>query len=652
MTIASLLDTLSFPGALKALTKAEHEQLAREIRQRLLEIGNVCGGHLASNLGVVELTLALHAVMDSPKDKIIWDTSHQTYVHKMLTGRLHEMFTIRQDRGLSGFAKIHESPHDSFGAGHASTALSAALGFAAARELNKEDFSVVAVLGDASLSGGMAFEALNNVSKLKSNFICVLNDNDMSISRPVGNMAEYITRIRTSTSYQQVKHKFERVFENIPKIGVPLKRKIERTVERLRNIVLDFKVGVIFEEFGFKYLGPIDGHNISLVMAALKFAKNYKGPIMIHIITVKGKGHSPAEEDPIQYHGVSPKKPSSLASDIPARAPLKTYSAIFGESVIELAQKNTKVVVVTPAMKEGSGLVTYANLFPDRFFDVGIAEEHAVTFAAGLARGGMIPILAIYSTFLQRGYDQLIHDVCLQQLPVIFGIDRAGLVGEDGPTHHGVFDLAYLLPIPHLSILAPKDGHELKDMMKWAIQQPQAVAIRYPRGNVPDSFRIQAPIEKGKPEVISQFPDKEGRFQIVIIAVGAMVTFAYEAISLLSQEGMYCVLVNLRFIKPLDMETLSSLLKKSDSVLVVEEGMGIGGVFHYIASKARSDKTVLCSWHHLAIPDEFADHGKMNTLREKYGLTPNGIYLNAKSIIEEKIHFSPETLALSKKGAL
>ena len=384
-------------------------------------------------------------------------------------------------KGLSGFAKIAESDHDTFGAGHASTSLSAAIGLAQARNANNESHNVICVLGDGGLSGGMAYEALNNIKELNGNFICILNDNDMSISPPVGAMANYITSIRTTPIYDTAKDKFERIINRIPKFGTPLKRRIEKTVERFRSTLLDINTGVLFEEFGFKYLGPIDGHNLTAVMAALRYAKTYDGPIMLHMNTTKGKGMQVAEQNPVKYHGVS--KQSDPNKPQPAKR--ATYTQCFGSEIIEIAKQNSTVHVITPAMREGSGLVEYEQQFPDRYYDVGIAEEHAVTFAAGLSRGGVMPVLAIYSTFLQRGFDQVIHDVCLQKLPMVFALDRAGLVGADGPTHHGVFDYSYLLLIPNMVVCAPKDGTELKQMLSWATSEDKIVSIRYPRGEVP-----------------------------------------------------------------------------------------------------------------------------------------------------------------------
>ncbi len=617
-----MLDTLQLPQDLKSLSQHDLETLAAEIRQKLLQIGEACGGHLASNLGVVELTLALHAVLDSPHDRFVWDTSHQCYVHKMLTGRLEKMFTIRQWGGLSGFAKIAESEHDQFGAGHASTALSAALGMAHARDLQGQNNTVVAIIGDASLSGGMAFEALNNSGKIKSNFICILNDNDMSISRPIGNMADYMTRLRTSHGYNAAKEKFERVLDRIPKIGAPLRHRIERVVERFRDMVIDVKFGVLFEEFGYRYLGPIDGHNIPLLMAAIRYAKSYQGPIMLHIHTVKGKGHQPAEADPISYHGVAPKKKSP-----PPPTPAKTYTQVFGEEVMALAKENPSVVVITPAMKEGSGLVEYAATYPDRFFDVGIAEEHAVTFAAGLARAGIRPILSIYSTFLQRGFDQVIHDVCLQHLPVVFCLDRSGIVGEDGPTHHGVFDFSYLLPIPHLSILAPKDGDELRAMMQWAVLQPEAVSIRFPKGSAQgcEQYAFSSPIVSGKAEIVADFSKGASETDLTFIAVGAMVETAVQvAQDLFSKDGLTSTVINLRFLKPLDTDLLQTQIASAKHVFVLEEGAAIGGVFGYLLESLSLSKN-LDQFTHIAIPDRFLDHGKIDQIKHDIGLTQDKI---------------------------
>ncbi len=619
----NLLDNLNLPTDLKDLSHNELIQLADELRARLVNITDSVGGHLASNLGVVEITLALHTIFQSPKDKFLWDTSHQTYIHKMLTGRLNEMYTIKQYNGLSGFAKITESDHDIFGAGHASTSLSAALGIAQARNARNEDHSVVCILGDGGLSGGMAYEALNNVKELKGNFICILNDNDMSISPPVGAMANYITSMRTNPLYDQVKDKFQRILNRIPKFGTPMKRRIEKTVERMRSTILDVKQGVLFEEFGFKYLGPIDGHNLTAVMATLRYAKKYNGPIMLHMITTKGKGMQVAEENPVKYHGVS-KKPTNTATKKEKRP---TYTQCFGTEIIKLAKENPTIHVITPAMREGSGLVEYEQEFPDRFYDVGIAEEHAVTFAAGLSKGGVKPVLAIYSTFLQRGFDQMIHDVCLQKLSMVLAIDRAGLVGADGPTHHGVFDYSYLLLIPNMVICAPKDGTELKQMLAWATKEDKIVSIRYPRGEVPiEDGEKTSPIEFGKSQFMTETFDHP---DCLILATGNFVWPTTKlGINLTENHNIKTTVVNLRFIKPFD-EALIPLIKNSKRVVVIEDGSQIGGVFHYILNQCNHLNKPLKEWLSFAIPDKFIDHGTVQELHEEINLLP--------SQIEEKI---------------
>lgn len=613
---------LDLPKDIKNFSIEQLEELAAEIRKVLIQIGDECGGHLASNLGVVELTIALHVVLDSPKDKIVWDVAHQSYVHKILTGRLNRIFTIRQFGGLSGFTKIKESEHDAFGAGHASTSISAGLGLAHARDLLRENHTVAAVFGDGSLSGGMAFEALNNVNKLKSSFICILNDNDMSISKPIGNMSNYITSLRTSFLYNNAKKKVEKLFESIPRIGVPLKRKIEKIVDRLRNTVLDFKFGVLFEEFGFLYLGPIDGHNIPILMAALRYAKYYQGPIMLHVITKKGKGFLPAEEDPTKYHGINPMKNDKSKERL-------TFTEVFGEEILQLAKKDPKIVVITPAMIEGSGLNQFSQELPGQLFDVGIAEEHAVTFAAGLARGGLKPVVSMYSTFLQRGYDQIIHDVCLQELPVIFAIDRAGLVGEDGPTHHGVFDVNFLLSIPNLMILAPKDEFELRSMINWAYANltNKAIAIRYQRGLVPDTTKFtEQEVISFKAEVLGEFTkDNNAKLDYLFVAYGPLALTAYDAAAeLFSKHNKASAVLNLRFIKPFDVDTIKSYLKRAKKVVVLEETVGIGSFYAYLLQSLDQEQG-LPDFMQIALPDEFIEHGKKELLLDKYNLAKEKI---------------------------
>ncbi len=612
--MTQILDQFEYPDKLKELSLEELNQLAEEIRVRLLEIGNQCGGHLASNLGVVELTIALHTIFSSPTDKLIWDTSHQCYVHKLLTGRRDQMFTIRQDNGLSGFANINESDHDIFGAGHASTALSAALGLAHARDILNRKNHVISIIGDASLSGGMAYEALNNIKHLKSPFICILNDNNMSISKPVGNMADYITKVRTSSTYNQIKENCEKLLDSIPLVGPSLFQIMEKIVDRSRDVVLNLNNNVIFEEFGLRYIGPIDGHNIPLLIALLNYSKQSKEPVMLHIVTQKGKGHEPAEDNPIKYHGVKPNSPKKTTKK------KQTFTEVFGKKVIDLATRHPNLVVITPAMTEGSGLKEYQAQFPDRFFDVGIAEEHSVTFAAGLARDGIIPILSIYSTFLQRGYDQIIHDVCLQNLPVIFTLDRAGLVGEDGPTHHGVFDYNYFLPIPNMIITAPKDGNELEQLLDAAMSWNAPTSIRFPKSSAESDHPLNnTPIELGKAEVLHQ-SSKEP--DIVLVAAGHLAENAYSAALELEKKNVHVTVINLRFIKPFDKELLEKYFKCAKKIVIVEEGMGIGGISPYLLSEFPQYGS---KWSNIALPDHFQTHGTLATLRAEYQLDTNGI---------------------------
>ena len=625
----TLLETLNLPADLQQLSQIELEQLAIEIRTHLLEIGDACGGHLASNLGVVELTLVLHTLFNTPKDKFVWDTSHQTYVHKMLTGRLHQMLSVRKKDGLSGFANIFESEHDAFGAGHASTSLSAGLGMAQARDLKGESFKVVSIFGDSALSGGMAFEALNNLEALKSNYICILNDNDMSISEPVGAMADYMTKVRTAPIYNHARKTFFKMMETIPKVGGPLTRRVEKALDRMREFILDTKFGTLFEEFGVKYIGPLDGHNIPLLMLVLNYAKSYQGPIMVHIITQKGKGYDKAEANPIKYHGVSPKKTATLVQN---QVSAISYQQRFAKTLENICEKNKDVVAITPAMKGGSGLSNFAQQFPKQFFDVGIAEEHAVTFAAGMARCGIRPVLAIYSTFLQRGYDQLLHDVCLQKLPVVFALDRAGLVGQDGATHQGLFDISYMLPIPNLTILAPQDGWELEDMLHWAIKQDGPVSIRYPKETEPATAKTDlVPISNQRHVITYEEKSKKGPI-LLVIAIGPCALAAKEAAAEFPDNNI--IVINARFIKPLDKDFLLPCFKISDAVLVIEEGQAIGGLFSYLQQHFLGCLPSPLKWHQIAVPDVFIEHATIPEQRADLGLNKAGIQKKIAQIFQ------------------
>lgn len=622
----SILEKISEPNQLKKLTKAELEDLAKEIRQILVKTVSATGGHLASSLGVVELTLALLAILEVPRDKIIWDVGHQCYSHKILTGRLDRISTIRKFEGISGFPRVSESEHDAFSVGHASTALSAALGMAKARDLKKENFEVVAVLGDGSLSGGLTFEALNNIGSLKTKVTVILNDNGMSISPATGAISKYITQIRTSRLYNNVRTNTERLFSKIPKIGQPLYKRIEYLVDRSKHLLVDLKFGVIFEEFGFKYLGPIDGHNIPLLMGAIRFAKSQKEPVIIHILTKKGKGYGPAEGDPTRFHGIGAFFVKTGESK---KEKVTTYTEVFADTLVELAQKNKKIVAITAAMSEGTGLVNFAAKFPGRFFDVGIAEEHAVTFAAGLANQGLIPFVAIYSTFLQRAYDQLIHDVCLDNYPVIFCLDRSGLVGPDGPTHHGLFDLCYLRSIPNLTVMAPKDGNELRAMMNLALEIKGPVAIRYPKAKIPDEIKNGISLFKlGEAEVVYQSEQIEkapAEKRIAIVAIGSMVYPSVAGARILEENGRAkCVVVNARFLKPLDEKLLLDLASNFGQIFTVEEGVLAGG-FGTGILEFYSSQNLCPNIKCLGLPDEFITQGENSVLLEKYGLAPEGI---------------------------
>ncbi len=617
-----LLEKLSLPYDLKKLSCTELEKLASEIRETIINVVSKNGGHLASNLGVVELAIALHTVFDSPKDKIIWDVGHQTYAHKILTGRLKQFHTIRQYNGLSGYPMPEESEHDLFITGHACTSLSSALGLAKARDLKKENYKVVAVIGDGSLSGGVSLEAVNNAMSLKTNLTVVLNDNEMSISKNVGGLAEYFSNLRMNPLYNSTKERIEKMLKRIPKFGFPLFNLAEKLKNRLKNFIINFQTEVIVEELGFQYLGPIDGHNITLLMSALSFAKEAKRPILVHVVTKKGKGYKFSEQNPTKYHGVFPFDINT--GDFVANGQL-TYSDVFGKSLIDLALKNEKIVAVTAAMLDGTGLEEFAKKFPDRFFDVGIAEEHAVVFAAGLAKAGLKPFVAIYSTFLQRSYDEIFHDVCLQNLPVVFCLDRAGIVGDDGPTHNGVFDLSYLRHFPNIVVMAPKDETELYSMLCFALDQKTPVAIRYPRSKILSAnWKNNAEsISLGKGELVYE-PQKGKGNNILIIAIGSMVIPSIEAAKKIEEKGFAPKVINARFVKPLDFELILSSAKDAKLVVTVEENCLQGG-FGSAVLELFEENNILVPVRRIGIPDKFIEHGKRDFILDKYGLSSDKI---------------------------
>lgn len=614
--LEEILTMIDGPNDVKKLSLTQLEKLAGEIRGLLIHTVSQNGGHLAPNLGVVELTIALHRVYNSPTDKIIWDVGHQAYVHKILTGRRKEFPTLRRLDGISGFPKRCESPHDAFGTGHSSTSISSALGVALARDLNREKYNVLAVIGDGSLTGGQAYEALNHAGHVGTNLTVILNDNEMSIAKNVGAMAEYLAKMRTDPAYFKVKHDIEYLLKRIPAIGESVARTVERVKDSLKYLVVP---GVIFEELGFTYLGPIDGHNITSLTEVLQTAKSLQGPVLVHVVTCKGKGYGPAERNAGKFHGVNPF--CIETGEVISNGTKPTYTGVFGDTLIRLAEENRDVVGITAAMAEGTGLRKFAGKFPERFFDVGIAEPHALTLAAGLAAQGKRPVVAIYSTFGQRGYDQILHDICLQNLPVTLAFDRAGVVGDDGPTHHGVFDLSYLRHIPNLTVMAPKDENELRHMLATAIAGDGPAAIRYPRGSglgvsMEEPLR---PLPIGKAEELA--PGQNA----VLIGIGAMVDPCMEASALLAAKGIKAGVVNARFIKPLDEEMLRKLAREIGVIVTVEDNVLAGGFGSAVLEFINNQNMHWVKVLRIGFPDKFIEHGPRNELLARYGMTAEGI---------------------------
>lgn len=631
--MAEILSRINSPADLKSLSLEELEQLAEEIRAELVNTVTKTGGHLASSLGVVELTIALHRVFDSPRDKIIWDVGHQSYAHKLLTGRRARFDTLRQHRGISGFPDPNESPHDVFGTGHASTSISAALGMAVARDLAGDNYHVVAVIGDGSLTGGMAFEALNHGGHLKARFIVILNDNAMAISPNVGALSQTLNKLTLDPRYYRAKKEAGRFIPLLPggKTFWSFLRRLKRGV---KGVVLPT---TIWDSLGFKYVGPIDGHNIAELEEELIKARDYSAePVFVHVVTTKGKGYEPAEEDSIKFHGVSGK--NSVRNGIPS------YSEIFARTLLRLFQENERLVAISAAMTEGTGLSLVAQKFPRRVFDVGICEQHAVTFAAGLATQGFIPIVAIYSTFLQRAFDQIIHDVCIQNLPVVFALDRAGIVGEDGKTHQGTLDLSYLSCIPNLVVAAPRDENELGHLLYTAVRAGCPVAIRYPRGSglgvpIEEKFR-ELPIGKG--EVLKTGDD------LTIIAIGCAVAPSLEAAWLLNKRGIDATIVNARFAKPLDSELIMETVSRTKRLVTVEENVLAGGFGSAVLSLLSSIAGIRAL--RIGIPDEFVEHGSQETLRAHYCLDAEGIAQRILSFFYPELARAPHpTKAITKE---
>ena len=615
-----ILEQIKGPEDLKKLTSEELSQLAEEIRAFLIEKISHTGGHLASNLGVVELTIALFRTFDLPEDKIIWDVGHQSYTHKILSGRRMEFDELRQYGGLSGFPKRKESPYDSFDTGHSSTSISAGLGIAQGRDILGEDYKVVSVIGDGALTGGMAYEALNNAARMKKNFIIILNDNKMSISENVGGMSRYLGGLRTGAGYNDLKKNVADTLERIPVVGGRMIDKIKRTKNSIKQL---FIPGMLFENMGITYLGPVDGHNIPALCKVLKEAKKMDHAVLIHVLTKKGKGYEPAEKNPAHFHGVSP-------FDIKTGKPLAekkypTYTDVFSKKLCQLGETHPELVAVTAAMPDGTGVAAFGKKFPDRFFDVGIAEAHAVTSAAGMAAAGLRPVVAVYSSFLQRGYDQILHDVCIQNLPVLFAVDRAGLVGSDGETHQGIFDYSYLTSIPNMSVAAPKNLWELRAMLDFAMDYKAPFAIRYPRGTAYRGLKeFMQPIAYGKGEIIYEEEN------IALLAVGSMVSTGEHVRAKLKEEGVSCTLANARFVKPFDKELVDRLAKNHRLIVTMEENVLQGGfglpVTAYIHEHYPQVKVM-----NIALPDAYVEHGNVSVLRKGLGIDSDSIIQRLKA---------------------
>ncbi|NLM09342.1 MAG: 1-deoxy-D-xylulose-5-phosphate synthase [Clostridiaceae bacterium] len=608
-----VLSCIQEPEDLKNLKLCCLQTLADEIRAFLIDKISQTGGHIASNLGVVELTIALHTVFKSPTDKIVWDVGHQTYVHKILTGRKDALETIRQMDGISGFPKITESEHDCFNTGHSSTSISAALGIARARDLLGEDYSVVAVIGDGALTGGMAFEALNDAGNSKTNLIVILNDNEMSISKNVGGMSRYLSRIRTEPIYYKVRNDFQSLVDNIPAIGKSARKVFHKVKGSLKYLLLP---GVLFEELGFRYYGPLDGHNIAEMYKVMERVRNIKEPVLIHVCTKKGRGYSPAEEKPHKYHGISP---FNVETGEVITETNGSFSNVFGKKLVELAERHEDIVAITAAMPEGTGLSHFSEKYPKRFFDVGIAEQHAVTMAAGLAIRGLKPVVAIYSSFLQRAYDQIIHDVSLMNLNVIFAVDRAGIVGDDGETHQGIYDIALFSTLPNITIMSPADYDELEKMLDFSVEYGTGpIAIRYPRGQGKRNLVPDLPIECGKAVKLSDGKD------ITIAVTGYMVDAVFDAAKELECHGIHCDIIYYRFIRPFDIDMLCESAKKTRFVMTVEDHIASGGFGSTVLVKL-NEAGINIPVEIAAFPDIPIEHGKRNLLYKKYSLDPKGL---------------------------
>ncbi len=614
-----ILDKVNYPEDLKCLRTEEKIELAKEIREMIVDTVSETGGHLASNLGIVELTIAMHSVFNTPIDKVIWDVGHQTYVHKILTGRKNKMESLRKMGGIAGFPKTSESVYDNFNTGHSSTSISVGLGMARARDIKGENYKILSVIGDGALTGGMALEALNDVGSSNTNMIVILNDNEMSISKNVGGISMMLSKLRTKSIYVNTSVKGKKVINKIPVVGKKIVKFVQRTKRGIKQLVIP---KMYFEDIGFRYLGPVDGHNIEKLEDIFKITKEQEGPILIHVLTKKGKGYKPAELNSDKFHSTS-KFNKETGEKISSGK--KDYSKVFGESLVKIAKNNKRVVAITAAMKDGTGLTDFAKKYPNRFFDVGIAEQHAVGMAAGLAKSGMVPVVPLYSSFIQRAYDQLVHDVAIQNLPVVICADRAGIVGNDGETHQGLLDMAFTNTIPNFTIMAPKDFSELESMMEFSIDLKKPVLLRYPRGGEEITFDSCEKIEFGKAEVIEKGND------LTIVAIGKMVARAKEVSDLLKEDGITANVINARFLKPFDEKTLIDNM--SNIIVTIEDGTIIGGLgskVEEVLYKNKLNKKV----EKFAYPDEFVKHGSVKEIEEQYGLDAKNIVSTIKDIMQ------------------
>lgn len=620
-----LLDNINYPADLKQLAQSELPRVADEIRKEIVDVVSHNGGHLASSLGAVELAIAIHYVFDAPKDKIIWDVGHQAYAHKILTGRKEQFHTLRKHQGISGFTRMSESVYDAFTTGHSSTSISAGLGMACAKRLKNDKSNVVAVIGDGSMTAGVAYEGLNQAGDIHKNLIVILNDNDMSIAPNVGALSSFLSRTLSAKKLQELRKELGEFLKSLPKIGDDIYQFAKRSEESFKTFITP---GMLFEAFNFEYFGPINGHRLNHLIDILNNIKYLDEPVLLHVTTTKGKGYPPAEKNPIYFHGIGCFEVES-GNCISEKNTIPTYTEVFGDSMVKLAEENHQIIAVTAAMPEGTGLAKFAEIFPDRFFDVGIAEQHGVIFAAGLAAEGLKPVIAIYSTFLQRAYDQVVHDVCIENLPVVFAIDRGGIVGEDGPTHHGAFDFSFLRSLPNMVIMAPKDENELCRMLKTAIAHPGPISIRYPRGSatgVPIETETE-PLSIGKAEILRKGND------ILILAIGSTVQEALVAHEKLFEQGISACIVNSRFVKPLDTDLIASLARNTPLIITIEDHARQGGFGSAVLECLADEGVSGFKLERLGLPDAFIEHGPQNFLRSKYGIDASAIEKSAQKLL-------------------